>query len=93
MSGEWREWTVSRLMRTGHVRTIVVSFHPRHKRDSGKPYISKKPQSMELAVQRFAVLLPMEEQEAGLDPPHDAESDDPVLSAMTENYDSVTSII
>ena len=41
----------------GCVRTISVSLRPRHKADSGKPYIHKTPQDIQVGIQRFAVLL------------------------------------
>ena len=37
-------------------------FRPRHVKDQGKPYKSKAPLSMEIGVQRFAVMLPKTEQ-------------------------------
>ena len=46
----------------GKVRTVEVEFRPRHVRDIPKPYITKPPVRMTIGVQRFAVLLPMEEQ-------------------------------
>ena len=60
-------WRIARVATAdpdedGKVRTIVVEFRPRHKADAGKPYKTKKPDKMELAIQRFAVLLPLEEQ-------------------------------
>ena len=45
-------------------RTITVSFRPRHATDKGKDYVSKTPQTLQIGVQRFAVLLAREEQEA-----------------------------
>ena len=46
----------------GLVRTIRVEFRPRNKKDVGKGYRSKLPQFMDIGVQRFAVMLPLEEQ-------------------------------
>ena len=43
------------------VRTVTVSFRPRNKRDTGKPYVSKTAQRLEIGVQRFAVLMAQEE--------------------------------
>ena len=47
----------------GRVRTAVVGFRPRHKADSSTKYTSKEPVTMEIGIQRFAVLLPKELQE------------------------------
>ena len=41
-----------------------MQFRPRHVRDLGKKYRSKQPLEMEIGVQRFAVMLPVEEQES-----------------------------
>ena len=46
----------------GVVRTITVCFRPRHVSDKGQTYKSKPEEEMEIGVQRFAVLLPVEEQ-------------------------------
>ena len=48
----------------GLVRTINVTFRPRHVRDQGKKYRVKQPLDMDIGVQRFAVMLPVEEQES-----------------------------
>ena len=45
----------------GIVRTVIVAFRPRHKRDTGRPYVSKDSQRLEIGVQRFAVLMTAEE--------------------------------
>ena len=60
-------WKIAKIVCTkedeeGLVRTIVVSFRPRHTRDRDKPYSSKRPVTMKIGVQRFSVLLPAEEQ-------------------------------
>ena len=62
----WRVARVSRVKPSadGTVRTILVSFRPRHKSDNAKKYRSKKPLELEIGVQRFSVLLPVEEQDA-----------------------------
>ena len=57
----------------GHVRTINVQFRPRHVRDRGKKYRAKQPLDMDIGVQRFAVMLPVEEQESGVRQDDDAE--------------------
>ena len=61
-------WRMARVVavKTGEdnlVRTITVNFRPRHKSNFGKDYVSKPADEMEIGVQRFAVLLPVEEQE------------------------------
>ena len=45
----------------GIVRTITVSFRPRHKHDLAKPYKSKEAQTMTIGVQQFAVLMAADE--------------------------------
>ena len=45
----------------GVVRTVTVAFRPRNKRDSGKPYVSKTAKKLTIGVQRFAVLLAVDE--------------------------------
>ena len=71
----------------GLVRTITVAFRPRHKRDVGKKYRAKIPVELTIGVQRFAVMLPVEEQTA----PQDDLVEKPTLplppvtSAMTVN--------
>ena len=65
-------WRLARVARAlpdpdGQVRTVTVELRPRHVRDRTKPYHHKKPQTIEVAVQRFAVLLAIGEQ-AALDP-------------------------
>ena len=72
----------------GLVRTINVSFRPRHVRDKGKKYRSKEPLDMDIGVQRFAVMLPIEEQESGQDnaaAPVEVEPIPPQASEMTLN--------
>ena len=66
----------------GLVRTITVEFRPRRAADKGANYKSKAPQRMEIGVQRFAVMLAVEEQSSSLqlNPPGD-----PAASEMTEN--------
>ena len=44
----------------GCVRTVMVEFRPRNVKDRSK---AKEPVSMEICAQRFAVLLPIEDQE------------------------------
>ena len=60
---EWRLAMVEKAPEDddGTVRTVVVAFRPRHKKDSGKPYVSKTAQRLEIGVQRFAVLMAEEE--------------------------------
>ena len=62
-------WRLARVARAdpdedGLVRTINVCFRPRHVRDQGKKYRAKQPLGMDIGVQRFAVMLPVEEQES-----------------------------
>ena len=45
----------------GIVRTVMVAFRPRHKRDTGKPHAAKEAKMMKIGVQRFAVLMAEEE--------------------------------
>ena len=45
----------------GLVRTVVVSFRRRDKRDQGKLYVAKELMSQELAVQRIIVIMPAED--------------------------------
>ena len=47
----------------GVVRTFTVGFRPRHRAERGQQYVPKEPVSMEVAAQRFAVLLPVELQD------------------------------
>ena len=65
----------------GVVRTVTVAFRPRHKRDLAKPYVSKEAQRMTIGVQRFAVLMAIEE----IDSFKTAEGRDPHASEMTVN--------
>ena len=46
----------------GNVRTIVVAFRPRHRSDTGKPYVSKTAQRLQIGVQRFGTVLMAEEE-------------------------------
>ena len=60
-------WRLARVVLThpgvdGLVRTITVSFRPRRVSDKGPEYKVKASQSMLIGVQRFAVMLPVEEQ-------------------------------
>ena len=60
-------WRLARISKAdpdqdGLVRTIQVELRPRHVSDRGKAYKSKKPVVMVIGVQRFAVMLPAEEQ-------------------------------
>ena len=62
-------WRLARIAKAapdldGLVRTITVQFRPRHVRDRGKKYRTKQPLEMDIGVQRFAVMLPVEEQES-----------------------------
>ena len=62
-------WRLARIQEVkvdddGRVRTIIVSFRPRHAADKDKDYVSKTPKTLQIGVQRFAVLLAKEEQEA-----------------------------
>ena len=70
----------------GIVRMITVAFQPRHKSDTGRPYVSKYAQRMTIGVQRFAVLMAEEEmcslQEASARLMSDS---DPPVSEMTVN--------
>ena len=45
----------------GVVRTITVAFRPRHKADTGKPFVAKTATRMTIGVQRFAVLMTVDE--------------------------------
>ena len=49
----------------GVVRTIRVCYRSRHSSDLGKKYKTRKQDKMEVGMQRFAVLLPVEEQVPG----------------------------
>ena len=60
-------WRMARIQEIkvdddGRVRTITVAFRPRNVTDKGKDYASKTPKTLEIGVQRFAVLLAKEEQ-------------------------------
>ena len=85
-------WRLARITQAspdndGLVRTIRVEFRPRHKKDVGKDYRSKLPQFMDIGVQRFAVVLPLEEQgDAAVLPRRDGEEEElPEESEMTLN--------
>ena len=65
----------------GVVRTVTVAFRPRHKRDLNKPYVAKEAQRMTIGVQRFAVMMAIEE----IDSIHTPNGQDPESSEMTEN--------
>ena len=88
-------WRLARIIKAdpdsdGLVRTIRVQFRPRHVRDKGKPYKVKKPLSMDIGIQRFAVMLPREEQDENAAVAEDdaSESEGPVppsASGMTLN--------
>ena len=61
------EWRLCRVDQTfpgqdGHVRTIEVSFRPRHTTEKVLPYCHKKSNKITVGVQRFALLCPIEEQ-------------------------------
>ena len=63
----WRLVRVTRIKtkEDGLVRTVEVKMRPCHVADAGKPYRVKQPMSIEVGVQRLAVLLPLEEQLPG----------------------------
>ena len=65
----------------GVVRTVTVAFRPRHKRDLCKPYVTKEAQRMTIGVQRFAVMMAIEE----INSLHTSNDRDPESSEMTEN--------
>ena len=44
----------------GTVRTCIVQFRPSHTGDLSKPFVPNEPITMDVGVQRFAVLLPVE---------------------------------
>ena len=70
----------------GVVRTVTVAFRPRNKRDTGKPYVTKTAQRLEIGVQRFAVLLAAEEtEEMRAVASGDTHPQVPLTSEMTEN--------
>ena len=46
----------------GTVRTVTVELRPRHIQDQGSTYRTKKHSLITIGVQRFATLLPVEEQ-------------------------------
>ena len=63
------EWRIARVEEATPdddkvVRTVTVSFRPRHVKDNPKPYKTKTPYTLVIGAQRFAVLLPKEEIEA-----------------------------
>ena len=64
-SATWRMARVQEIKvdDDGRVRTITVTCRPRNVTDKGKDYISKTPKTLEIGVQRFAVLLAKEEQD------------------------------
>ena len=88
-------WRLARIARAvpdedGLVRTINVAFRPRHVKDRGKKYRTKAPLDMDIGVQRFAVMLPVEEQEARMESedavvPVEVETVPLQASEMTEN--------
>ena len=47
----------------GVVRTLTVSFRPRHRAEQGPRYTAKDPVEMVIGVQRFSCLLPIELQQ------------------------------
>ena len=78
-------WRIASVVKTelgedGLVRTVEVAFRPRHVSDWGKPYRSKEAVSLEIGVQRCAVLLPVEEQHQ----PHDLKEQCPANITHTE---------
>ena len=65
----------------GVVRIVDVTFRPRHITDSGRPYLPKQPDMMTICIQRFSVLLAVEEQvQSGVASPAP-----PLSSKMTLN--------
>ena len=59
-------WRMARIQEVkvdngGRARTITVAFRTRNVTDKGKDYLSKTPKTLEIGVQRFAVLLAKEE--------------------------------
>ena len=86
----WRMARISRVLpgEDGKVRTIQVEFRPRHVKDQGQPYKSKVPLSMEIGIQRFAVMLPKSEQDARGEPQDKSEQDIDRQSDMTINCPS-----
>ena len=85
-------WRIAKVIKVkpgadGLVRTITVSLRPRHVSDRLHGYKYKVPVEMELGVQRFAVLLPAEEQ-ASIGQQVCGQSEEgevPDASEMTEN--------
>ena len=80
-------WRLVRVVKAhpgsdGLVRTITVEFRPRRATDKGAGYKSKVPQSIEIGVQRFAVMLAVEEQSSGL---QSGQQEVPASSEMTVN--------
>ena len=75
------------------VRTITFGFRPRNVRDKGPAYGAKAAQNMDIGIQRFAVMLPVEEQIDQQGAPRQQESQDrqvqepevPSASEMTLN--------
>ena len=89
-SDSWRLARVAKVYPddNGLVRTVNVCFRPRHVRDKGTKYRSKEPLDMDIGVQRFAVMLPVEEQESGQEDAAVLEEVEPFprqASEMTEN--------
>ena len=84
-------WRLARIVKVkvdedGHIRTIVVEFRPRHVADKTKPYVKKPGVNLEIGVQRFSVLLPVEEQQGGDVPLEDpSPALPPPMSEMTLN--------
>ena len=59
-------WHLARVVEVkpgedGHVKTIIVEFCPHHIADRLKDYVWKSPNRLEIGVQRFSVLLAVEE--------------------------------
>ena len=67
----------------GVVRTVTVAFRPRHKSETGKPYVSKEAKRMTIGVQRFATLMTVTDMHELAAPPVDQEK--VAASEMTEN--------
>ena len=85
---DWRLAMVEEVFpdEDGIVRTVVVALRPRHKRDQGKPYASKTAQRLTVGVQRFAVLMAVEEMDSlGAPLPEQGSGVVPPASEMTVN--------
>ena len=80
-------WRLVRVVKAhpgsdGLVRTITVEFRPSRATDKGAGYKTKVPQSIKIGVQRFAVMLAVEEQSSSL---QSGQQEVPASSEMTVN--------